>query len=386
MIVRRIQSMFFFAVTLVGLLVGLLCEVSLAAVLPEDRVDVMYHSYSGDNVEVTGPSVLVRKSLGANVSFAANYYVDDITSASVDVVSQGSAYTEDRKEGSIGGDFLYEDTTFSAGVGNSEEDDYSANSYWFGLTQEFFGGLSTVSMGYAVGDDEVRRNGSPDFREEVDRRSYRLGLTQVLTKNSLIGMTWETITDQGFLNNPYRSYRFLDANSSNGTSFAPEVYPTTRTSNAFSVRGKYFLEPRSAISAEYRYFDDDWNITAQNVEVGYTRAIGKAWLVEAGYRYYTQTGADFFSNTFAFEGERNFMGRDKELSPFDSHTVRFGATYQFMPNGWWLLENGTVNFYYDLMMFSYDEYTENRPGTTLATEELFEFDAQVYRAYVSFWF
>jgi hypothetical protein len=379
---RRVRALVFFLVTLIGLFDA----VSLAAVLPEDRADVMYHSYSGDEVEVAGPSILVRKSLGNKVSFVANYYVDNITSASVDVVSQGSAYTEDRKEGSIGGDFLYEDATFSVGISNSEEDDYTADTYWFGLTQEFFGGLSTVSMGYARGADEVRRNGSPEFQEDVDRRSYRLGFTQILTKNSLIGMTWETIADKGYLNNPYRSYRFIDATSSIGYSYAPEIYPSTRTSNAISVRGKYYLRPRSSISAEYRYFNDDWNITAHNIEFGYARALGSAWLVEAGYRYYTQTGADFFSNLFAFEGEQNFMGRDKELSPFDSHTVRVGATYQFMPSDWWLLEKGTVNFYYDLMLFNYDEYTNNRPGTTLATEELFEFDAHVYRAYVSFWF
>jgi hypothetical protein len=94
------------------------------ALLPEDSVDVMYHSYSGGGVEVTGPSILVRKSLGSNASFEANYYVDDITSASIDVVTQGSAYTEDRREGSLAADLLYEDTTFSVGIANSEENDY----------------------------------------------------------------------------------------------------------------------------------------------------------------------------------------------------------------------------------------------------------------------
>ncbi len=358
-------------------------QVAHAAVLPEDRIDVMYHAYSGDNVEVTGPSILVRKSLGTNASFSANYYVDDISSASVDVVSQGSAYTEDRKEGSLGADVLYEDTTFSAGIGNSEEDDYSASSYWFGITQEFFGGLSTVSLGYAKGDDEVRRNGDPQFSEELKRQNYRLGLTQVLTRNALVGITWETISDEGYLNNAYRSYRFADPNAALGYSYAPEMYPNTRTSNAVSVRGRYFIQPRSAVYGEYRYFSDDWDITAHNIQFGYTRWLSSQWLAEVGYRYYTQTGADFFSNLFSRRDEQNFMGRDKELSPFDNHTLSVGFTYQFLPNGWWALNNGSFNVYYDYIMFSYDEYTNNSPGTTLATEELFEFNANVVRAYVS---
>jgi len=324
--------------------------------------------------------------LGENTSVLANYYVDDITSASIDVVTQGSAYTEDRKEGSIGADFLYEDTTFSAGISNSEENDYSANTVWFGLTQEFFGGLSTLSMGYARGSDDVRKNGTPTFEENVERKSYRLGFTQVVTKNSLVGVTWETISDEGFLNNPYRSYRFLDANSGTGYSYAPEKYPSTRSSNAVSVRGRYFLQPRSSVHAEYRYFNDDWDITAHNIALGYTKALGKRWMLDAGYRYYTQTGADFFSNLFEFEDQQNFMGRDKELSPFDNHSLRFGVTYELMPNGWWVLESGTLNFNYELIHFQYDEYTDNSPGTTLVTEELFDFNANVFTIYMSIWF
>jgi len=361
-----------------------------AAVLPEDRADLMYHSYDGQNVQVDGPSLLVRKSLSKNVSVTANYYIDNITSASIDVVTQGSAYTEERKEGGLGADFLYEDTTFSVGISNSEENDYSATTYWFGLTQEFFGGLSTLSMGYGRGDDEVRKNGDPDFvPQDVDRRSYRLGFTQVLSKNALLGLTWETITDEGYLNNPYRSYRFFDQNSNNGLGFATEIYPNTRTSNAASIRGRYFLAPASSVHAEYRYFNDDWDITAHNIEFKYTRRWGDRWLADVGYRYYTQTGADFFSNIFLFEGEQNFMGRDKETSPFDNHTLRFGVSYEFMPNGWWLLDNGTVNFNYDFIRFSYDEYTDNTNTTDasqVADEKLLEFNAHVFRIFVSVWF
>ena len=69
-----------------------------AAVLPEDRSDIMYHGYEGGGLEVTGPSVLVRKSVKDKVSVWANYYVDTITSASIDVVATASEYTEERTE------------------------------------------------------------------------------------------------------------------------------------------------------------------------------------------------------------------------------------------------------------------------------------------------
>ena len=70
-----------------GLLLLFSLTLARAAVLPEDRTDLMYHYYSGGGVTVNGPAVLVRKSAGDNVSVSGRYYVDTVSSASVDVVT-----------------------------------------------------------------------------------------------------------------------------------------------------------------------------------------------------------------------------------------------------------------------------------------------------------
>ena len=54
--------------------------------LPEDRADLLYHRYDGGGITIDGPSVLVRKKFGESFSATANYYVDVISSASIDVV------------------------------------------------------------------------------------------------------------------------------------------------------------------------------------------------------------------------------------------------------------------------------------------------------------
>ena len=46
------------------LLLALWCSDGLAAVLPEERADLLYHSYDGGGAEIDGPSLLVRKNLG----------------------------------------------------------------------------------------------------------------------------------------------------------------------------------------------------------------------------------------------------------------------------------------------------------------------------------
>ena len=79
-----------------------------AVTLPEERADALYHRYSGDGVTIDGPSVLVRKNFKETVSVSGNYYVDNVSSASIDVVTSGaSEYAERREEFSLSGDYLY---------------------------------------------------------------------------------------------------------------------------------------------------------------------------------------------------------------------------------------------------------------------------------------
>ena len=359
---------------------------AMAGILPEDRVDILYHSYDGEGVQVTGPSILVRKGIGNSFSVYGNYYVDTISSASVDVISTASPYEEERTEVSAGVDFLHGDTIMSLGFTQSDESDFIADSAYFNISQDVFGGLTTVNMGYATGSNEVSRNGDPTFTAESDRKNYRLGLTQVLTKNMLLGLSLETITDEGFLNNPYRSVRYLDTGSALGYSYEPEVYPNTRTSTAVAIRSRYFLKYRAAVFGEYRYFTDTWGIDAHTAELGYTHPTDSGWIYEGSVRYYSQTSAAFYSDLYPGPQWQNYLARDKELATFTSQSLSLGVSYQFSPQRWDFLERGSINFFVDYMLFNYDDFRDVTAGGVPGQEPLFSFDAQVWQLFVSFWF
>ena len=96
--------------------------------LPEDRADVLYHRYQGGGITIDGPSVLVRKKIGEKFSVAANYYIDMVSSASIDVKLSASKYKEERKQKSISFDYLRGKSTYSAGVIDSKESDYIADT------------------------------------------------------------------------------------------------------------------------------------------------------------------------------------------------------------------------------------------------------------------
>ncbi|MEW9796540.1 DUF3570 domain-containing protein [Alteromonas sp. CYL-A6] len=359
---------------------------SRAAVLPQDRSDAMYHSYSGDGVSIDGPSVLLRKKVGNKVSLSANYYVDTISGASIDVRAQASEYREERTETTVGADFLHNKTLINVSYTNSSENDFEANSYHLGISQDFFGDLTTLSMSYSRGDDEVRRRGDDSFLEEASRQKFGVGLTQVVTKNLIVGINAENVSDEGYLNNPYRAIRYLDADSERGFSFTTEIYPNTRVSNAFSVNANYYLPYRASIYGDVRYFSDTWGITATNVKVGYIHTIGDAWILDAHVRFYQQDQADFYQDLFTRRDEFNVMARDKELSTYSGVSAGVGVTYEWAFSATAYVKKSTLNLEYDFMQFDYDNFRDVTDEAPVGEEALFGFSANVLRAYVSIWY
>lgn len=357
-----------------------------AAVLPEDRVDAMYHSYDGGGMSIDGPSILIRKKVSKAVSVSANYYVDSVSSASIDVLATASPYKEERDEQSVGVDFLNEKTLFSLGYSQSQENDYDAKSYKLAVSQSFFGDLSVLSLSYAQGDDIVMQNGNALFSEEVKRANYALSWSQVASKNWTFDFNIEAITEQGYLNNPYRSYRYRDDTAALGYSYATEIYPETRTSNAAALRTRYFLPINAALYGEVRYFSDTWGIAASNYKLGYSQALYDNWLIDFHVRHYTQSKADFYRDMFDRKDQFNFMARDKEMSSFNDLTIGLKARYLHTFDRSSLIKSASVNFAWDHIRFDYDDFRNVLQTDNPGQEDFYSFSANVLRAYVSLWY
>jgi len=358
---------------------------SWGAVLPEDRADALYHSYDGGGVEVTGPSILVRKGDNKNFSLSANYYADSISSASIDVVTQGSPYSEQRDQWSGSIDYLHADTTMSLGYTNSDESDYKADTYSVSLSQTMFGALTTLSLGYSRGFDDIFDNTRPGFKESADHQNYHVSLSQVLTKKLLLSLNYDAVTDEGYLQNPYRNVLVLNdpLDPDAGFNFnTPETYPNTRTSNAVSANLIYHLPYRAALKSSYRYYTDDWDINAHTAELGYIHPLRSQWVIELRYRYYTQTEADFYRDIFQYPNQQNFMARDKELSEFSDHTLGLAVSYSLLRDGWHYIDKATLNFKWDHIWFKYDNFTD----ITQSDLPKYEFDADVIQLFFSAWY
>jgi hypothetical protein len=360
---------------------------AVAGVLPDDRADLMYHYYDGGGVTIDGPSLLVRKKFAEKYAVDASYYVDMVSSASIDVITTASPYKEERTQYGVGFEYLRGKVTYTANFSNSSENDYTADTASLAISQDMFGDLTTVSLYFTRGWDDVTRRGDATFGEKVDRRIYGVDISQIATKKLILGLSFETITEEGFLNNPYRQVRFVDPDAALGYSYEPERYPGTRTGNALAIRGRWYLPYRAAIEGDYRFYTDTWDILGHTAEVSYTQPIFDEWTFDVHARFYTQNAAEFYSDLYPRENFQNFLARDKELASMTSMTLGFGLAYEFKPGRLEFLDKAALNFRYDRIHFDYDDFRDLRvTGVPPGSEPLYNFDADVIRFFFSGWF
>ena len=85
-----------------------------ADVLPDDRADLFYSQYSGGGMDITGESVSARKKFTENFALDYNYFVDKVSGASVDVLSNAAIIKDERKQNTVTAEFVHDKTTYTA--------------------------------------------------------------------------------------------------------------------------------------------------------------------------------------------------------------------------------------------------------------------------------
>lgn len=350
-----------------GVLGGVLAAgTGRAVTLPEDSAEAMLHVYKGGGLTASGPALLVRKSLADKVSLSGSYYVDAVSSASIDVVTTASPYKETRTEYGIGADYVVRDSQITLSASTSREPDYQVSSAGVDVSQETFGGMTTVTLGFTRSNDKVGQKGTPGFFDEVEHWQYRLGVTQLLTPRWLMSANFEAIADDGFLGSPYRVARVFGA-------AVPERLPRTRSSRSLSLRSVFDLGSRSALHGQYRYFWDNWDIKAHTIEAGYRRHLRERWLGDATLRVHTQDKALFYSDNAA--AETLYVTRNRQLSTFTSTGLGARLSYDWkrVPGRYELKAHGA----WELVNFRYKDFTDVRSGKP------YSFNANVLQLYVT---
>ena len=341
----------------------------MAITPPEDEASVAYNLYDGGGITVNGPAFIVKKTVPRNLSIEAGARVDLISSASIDVVTQASKYSEERKEYSLGLSKILGDTLWTTRYTLSDESDYTSDNLSLSLAHDLLDKNLTLSLQVARSWDQVGRNDDPAFGwRDFDRTVYALGLTQSLSPLWLAQFNYEITADSGLINNPYRSA--LTSGGGTTGAWTPENYPDARTGQAWVLRSSFGFPGdggiKKTLQLDYRYYQDTFNVRSHTAKALYQHYLGAHWLVGGFYQFHSQGSASFYGDRLP--ASQIFKARDKELSTFSDHW--FGGSIRFEPDSalWGWMKDPYFKVGISFLIFKYDNFTDLRTGGRYSQE------------------
>lgn len=325
-------------------LAALLLLAGTAAASADGEMTLRGVYYKERSTRVIQPMLDAMFEVGVHGLATGHLLVDAITSASA---SSGAAmaepFTERRFE--AGGGYAHElagpDGSFvdllriGGDAKASSEPDYT--SYYAGVRAEaeLAQKNATVGLGGGVSFDTLDASGSQGggsglvgglqlqcpgdmlaTSDQCDLRTYAMyaSVSQLLSKNALVGVSYDLSRQTGFLANPYRQVIVSPVP-------VPERHPSERTRHAFAVSARYFVpSAQTAFIAAYRFYRDSWDIHAHTPEVRIIQEVGSSAEASIRYRYYTQDASFFYRERYT-SSMITYVTDDPKMSPFDGHLL-----------------------------------------------------------------
>lgn len=363
----------------------LLVAVALAAApaalrAEQGRVTVYGNYYRERSTRVLQPGVRVTVNApDERLTFGAGYLLDAITSASIaagamQVTGGDRAFTEFRHEAvgtvasrleawQLGGHFRY-----------STETDYIARDVGLSVGRDFLQRTLNVALAYTYAFNRafalrgpVDRNpwcgGLVPTTECLDDNAGNKNLLQVhylsatythaLHRQVLAQAAVETWFARGPMDNPYR-----EATIPNGF---PEAHPRSRDRvSLFANLRAAFPKARLVLDPRYRFYTDDWGITAHTADLRLHVRITRHLRARVRYRFYAQSQARFYRDDMIYTGEPDEeRSGDPKMDDFMSHTPGIQLTWHLDGLARFprlaFLEGAWIQATYNHIIFDYDD-------------------------------
>lgn len=233
--------------------------------------------------------------------------------------------------------------TPSLGTHASIEKDYRSLGGTAKLSVAMMRKLTTVTVGAGYNEDRVNPTGGTrapltdgtflisTAANPKRVRSALAGVSRVLTRRWLFGVTGTWSTERGYLTDPYKVISVLDATGAPTGALLTDSRPTSRTRHDLLASSVYHLT-QNILYASYRYYWDDWGVTSHTADTRYRVPLSNQSYIQPHVRYYFQTRANFFQFGLT-EGAPlpAFATSDARLA--DLRTLTLGTTYGFHPGG-----------------------------------------------------
>ena len=225
--------------------------------------------------------------------------------------------------------------------------------------ESYFYGVSVMdNQGNSVADYLPQNFNSYSY---THRNSFALslGFSQILSPKIQGAIFTDFVLQKGLLSNPLQRVYFSDrqdyyvgnfytlgnyASTANRDLFhlADDVerLPAQRLKLPVGTRLNFYLNEYAVLRTYYRYYWDDWGISANTFQFEVPIRFNLSWKFTPIYRYYQQSAADHFAPYNQHVSSSSFYTSDYDLSGFDSHQWGAAISYRSVLSSFKLLDFG----------------------------------------------
>lgn len=311
-----------------------------------------YYGQTGDHAAVTGGLGAQKLTDIANAfdirlakydrklrkhTFGLEVGIDHYTSASYDKIdlkaNSSASWSDTRIYPSLTWTVENEKKGRSFGIGLSSSTEFDYHSYGANIsfaqkTRDRNGEFSARLQGYfdqvkLITPIELRSGGGGGGGDGYDNDNRTtvagsLSWSQVINKNLQVMVLADLVHQQGFLSLPFYRVYFDD-----GT-VHQEKLPGSRFKLPLGFRANYFLGDKVIIRTYYRFYHDDWGITAHTANLEVPVKITPFLSISPFYRFYTQSAATWFAPYREHTSRDKYFTSNYDLSEFNSNFLGAG--------------------------------------------------------------
>ncbi|HMK39098.1 MAG TPA: DUF3570 domain-containing protein, partial [Bacteroidota bacterium] len=214
--------------------------------------------------------------------------------------------------------------TVAANFYRSQEIDYISNAAVGTLSIDMFRKNTTLTLRGQYNADrvgEILESGDVAYQNK-SVFTGAVDLTQVLSPTTVLDLAYDAVYLKGLLSDPYLQVSVID--NAGGTVLVDEKHPFARKRNAGTARISQFIPSiKASLIGSYRYYGDNWSVHSHTAELKLNKYITSDLLFGVDYRYYTQTGANFYQPQYVGDYYTTVGLRtvDYKLMPFASNNV-----------------------------------------------------------------
>jgi hypothetical protein len=304
-----------------------------------------YYTQDGNNSAVEGGEgtelltdfaniIVINVPIDSSKSIGLSGGLDTYTSASTDRIDSKIS-SASRQDGRGYGTISYKQKrlnkgqTFGVKAGFSQEYDYTSISGGLSFIQEWNEGNSELGLSAQAFFDKWTLYFPKELRGEVsvdtDARNslnFSAVYSQVVNRKMQFAFGGEVIYMTGLLSTPFHRVYFSDINT-------PDIerLPNSRLKVPLSFRLNYFVHENVILRTYYRYYFDDFGISANTANLEISVKVNDNFRVAPFFRYHQQSGSKYFAAFEQHSSQEQFYTSDYDLSTLSSNKIGIRIGY-----------------------------------------------------------